>query len=208
MRSILSPSLLLAVTVAVAVTLALAACSGGGRTLPSGVPEDAQLDMLSDEQAVATCEYTAEVLLQSFDEATAVDLACTVVGVVAASTIGIGQELTCNFAADACRANPPAELTDALTMIDASEQCAGVTADDLGDCTATAGELDACVREGQAALDTALAAIDCSLATDEEALSTLLEMVAPQVSEGCETILDQCGASLPELPLDGFDPGA
>ncbi len=172
--------------------LALAACSdsSGPPRLDTGLPPDAPANELSPEEAIAACQAYEDVANATLGPAAQEQVACTLIGVAAE----LGDAGTCAETSAECAAS------DQIAPQPVDFNCETATSFAPSGCTATVGELEACVNAYAAAVDAFKARITCGLASDLDALAAVLTdfqpTFQPTTYPECASLSAECLALL------------
>lgn len=162
-----------------------AACDESAPRLDTGLPVDLPADQVMGADAVASCQRYEDLANQALGADVQIRLACVVEGIVAE----IGGVATCSSVAGACLASPPAAVS-----IDFA--CESAVSFAPSGCTATIGELEACVNEVSQAIASVTRRIDCGLARDLSALvdvrDAAVALAAPTQSPSCVNLSNEC----------------
>lgn len=171
---------------------ALAGCSdaSGPPRLDTGLPSETPADELTTEEAVAACEAYEDVANATLGPAAQEEVGCTLLGVAAELT---GTE-TCAEASASCAAS------DQIAPTPVDFNCETATSFAPSGCTATVGELEACVNAYAAGIDAFKAEISCDLVSDLEALAAVLAdfqpTFEPTAYPECASLSAECLALL------------
>jgi hypothetical protein len=104
-------------------------------------------------------------------------------GIAAAAELG-GSELACKTAYDLCiDMELEFDIEDFFSCDDFIDD-----SDEIGDCDATVGDIDACIKDTLAVLEDIADSISCS-DTSPEDLEDMMDMEEPA---SCETLEDKC----------------
>lgn len=151
--------------------LALTQCSGdaqdGGGKVSSGIPSGKALSAVTTQEAVHGCEQLNADITAHFNRASARTGLCTLVGLALSQ-----DEASCTSQRDACLKDY--DSSDA-SFADPSQSftCSDANVDGWQGCSATVGDMEACLNELLAAFDSTLSSYSCkdagrAPATDED----------------------------------------
>ena len=171
------------------VASALGACSSSQPVLDTGIPNDTQVDELTDAEARQICERAEALANDVFGVDTQHELACTVTG-VAYDVANLG---TCRDSYADCIAEP-------FEGVVADFDCASVTAPMLDDCNATIGDIEACANAQLSIVDDLLDEVSCDLVDDPSRIQTLLAELEGEVTPpACEALPEACPTFFGEM---------
>ncbi len=170
----------------------------GHPTLDTGLPADQPIGDLSAEESAQVCEGTEVLLNELGGPERQAQIQCAIVGIVTEAT----HQGECAPAVDNCLQNG-----DHLGVpIDLP--CDYAIGTSFPGCEATIGQLEACVNDFSAGVDTVLDAVGCGLVDDPDALTDLSNQLAvaldPATHEACAGLADACLAFL-DLPSVSID---
>jgi hypothetical protein len=178
---------------------ALFGCDDTGRpTLDTGVPSDQSIGELDSDQSAQVCEGAVDLVNELAGPDRQAQIQCAIVGI--ATEIALQGE--CAPARDNC-------LEDGFTPGLALDlPCQLAPAIPFSGCEATIGQLEACVNDVAAGVDTVLDAVGCGLVDDPDVLPELAEQLHlaldPATHEACFGLAESCLAflDLPSIDID------
>jgi hypothetical protein len=178
-------------------TLALGAflvgCADSAPVLDTGVPNDTQVDQLTDAQARQICERAETVAEDVFGVDVQHELQC-VAGGIAADALNIS---TCKASYNDCIAEP-------FTGEPVDFDCGTVTAPMLANCNATVGELEACANAQLRLVNGLISEVDCGLADDPARLEQILaDLEAGSMPEACASLPMDCPIFFGDMSMEG-----
>jgi hypothetical protein len=169
-------------------SVALMVGCGGGGGINSGVDESKPASEVTDDEAEAVCEATADYAASKIDEQ---ELNCRTVALYAGSlSIADGDEAmqeACDTAYDACLEVAPEEPEET--------DCSDATADTAGcDDTVTVGQVQTCLEDtvdaGAAAADQLPTCAELTVEYLEDAEENPPEL--PEDPASCEDVYEAC----------------
>lgn len=188
----------LLVSAALALSPILVACGddgdggGGGGTTQvfdsSQANKDKMLSELSQEEVTALCEEYQEYVASEISEAELKRFACYAV----AAAFSGGDANACNMIAQECINAPAEENNSGLEPDDSSDDC---NPDDVKDCDATVGELEACFSATIDQLNSAAQNASCST-------SSLDDVGSPAA---CAPLMEKCPELFEDDGNNGFN---
>jgi hypothetical protein len=152
--------------------------NGSGGNLSTGVPDDTTLDSLSDDQLGQVCDA-----IGAHYQAQAGTLPCRLAGMFAAAFSGAETDAdaraACKGAYDSCVASPSEE----------TQTCEKPS----GECTATIGELEACLNDSDAALQQFYATFpSCETLTLADLMDSGEDITQPEDPASCTALEAKC----------------
>jgi hypothetical protein len=138
--------------------LALIKCSGdaqgGGGEVSTGISSSKALSALTAQEAASGCERMKDSIEAHFNRSSAKTGLCTLVGLALSP-----DEATCTSQRDAC---VKSESGDGASSSPADEfECSDASVEGWQGCSATVGEMEACLNDILAAFDTLLSGYSC-----------------------------------------------
>lgn len=154
---------------------------GGDVNYPAGVSDTDSVDALDDDQRQAACDALEATYANALSEADTVAFSCALQALFAGLFDENNPQGTCQMAYDACLANPGEVMQE-----EGDEICPLI---EHPMCTATLGEIEACISDGLEAVLQFNASFDCSLIDD-------IDLEDPGAMDGgsaaCEAVEQQC----------------
>lgn len=156
--------------------------SNGPTPVDTGLPADKQLGQLTDAEVQQACERFVQAYTADFTPQRMTAYACT-----ALSISSTQSSSTCQSQTNDCVSHPPSGLTTGTT----TPSCTTANASEFAGCTATVSQMEQCLTDELAVLQTLMSKVNCSLAGNPQAMQQLVAGGVQQPAS-CQSIETRC----------------